>query len=75
MSNERQRLLDGIAAIEAQRPVLGDAVVDASVSGLRSALAALDNDDTAESEQDGRHLRQVSILFLDVVGSTHAQPL
>ena len=70
MSNERQRLLDGIAAIEAQRPVLGDAVVDASVSGLRSALAALDNDDTAESEQDGRHLRQVSILFLDVVGST-----
>lgn len=56
---ERLRQIEaGIAALEAQRGMLGDAVVDAALAGLRAQLR------TAQA------LRLVSILFLDVVGST-----
>ena len=65
MSPEQQ-LQAGIAALEAQRSVLGDAVVDASIAGLRARLAELAGA-AVPSEQA---LRQVSILFLDLVGST-----
>jgi hypothetical protein len=41
MSPEQQQLEAGIAALEAQRAVLGDVVVDASIAGLRARLAAL----------------------------------
>ena len=66
---QQQQLAAGIQALEAQRGLLGDAVVDASVSGLREKLAALRSaeDPAAEPSQA---LRQVTILFLDVVGST-----
>ena len=67
MSPEQQQLEAGIAALEAQRALLGDAVVDASVAGLRAKLAALSAPAPAEPAQA---LKQVSILFLDVVGST-----
>jgi len=64
-----------MAALEAQRTLLGDAVVDAAVAGLRAQLqaqqpaaaAAKPNAADAAPEQA---LRLVSILFLDVVGST-----
>ena len=69
MSCEQQQLEAGIAALEAQRAVLGDAVVDASVAGLRARLAALDAA-PAQPAQPTQALRQVSILFVDVVGST-----
>jgi len=48
--------------------MLGDAVVDASLAGLRSKLAALVA--TRAREGPAQSLKQVSILFLDVVGST-----
>src|SRR5947208_3496825 len=67
MTPERQKLVAGIAAIESQREVLGDAVVEASVAGLRARLAALGD---AAEEKSQRTLKQVSILFLDAVGST-----
>ncbi len=80
---ERQQLEAGIAALQAQRGVLGDAVVDASVQGLRDKLAAL-VDAAARSAGAGaplppapappqtppQTLKQVTILFLDIVGST-----
>ena len=59
---ERQRLEAAIAAIDAQRGLLGDAVADVAVAPLVARLAAL----TAHEQT----LRQVTILFLDVVGST-----
>lgn len=68
MSPEVRELQAGIAALEAQRALLGDAVVDASLAGLRARLAALDPS-LAPAEPD-QQLKQVSILFLDVVGST-----
>jgi class 3 adenylate cyclase/tetratricopeptide (TPR) repeat protein len=59
---EREQLEGGIAALEAQRAVLGDAVVDTALAALRARLARLDTPD--------QQLRPVTILFADVVGST-----
>jgi len=68
MDDEQQRLQTGIAALEGQRGVLGDAVVNAAVAGLRARLAELRTlGRAAEPEQS---LKQATILFLDVVGST-----
>jgi class 3 adenylate cyclase len=56
-----------IAALEAQRPMLGDTVVDTALAPLRAQLAALQlRAPTAPAQA----LRLVSILFLDIVGST-----
>ena len=66
MPSELDQLRAGIAALQAQRDVLGDAVVEASIAGLRARLSAIS---VAES-QAGQTLRQVTIVFLDIVGST-----
>ena len=56
-------LAKAIAALEAQRPVLGSAIVDA-------ALAPLLAQQHASHRAAPPRRRQVSVLFLDVVGST-----
>lgn len=66
MSIEQERLAAAIAALESQRTLLGDAVVDAALGPLREKLAAL----SAPPGGADPDLRQVTILFLDVVGST-----
>lgn len=58
--DERSRLSAAIGAIEAHSALLGDAA-EVALAALRAQLAAL------ESEVS---LRQVSVLFVDVVGST-----
>lgn len=63
MDQRRDELLAALDALEAKRAVLGDAVVDSSSAPLRAALAALADDDATR-------LKQVSVLFVDVVGST-----
>jgi class 3 adenylate cyclase len=68
MSTEQEQLNAGMAALEAQRALLGDAVVEASLAGLRARLAELAQH--AQAAEPAQLLRQVSILFLDVVGST-----
>lgn len=55
-----------IATLEAQRALLGDAVVDTALAPLRAQLAALQ----AAPAEPAQALRLVSILFMDVVGST-----
>ena len=57
-------LQNSIATLEAQRGLLGDAVVDPALAAMRERLASLHAADGAQ------RLRQVSILFLDMVGST-----
>ncbi len=65
--NERPEELEAaIAAIEEQRAVLGGAVTNMAVAPLRERLAALLAQSIAETQQ----LKQVSVLFADVVGST-----
>jgi len=65
MSAERQQLEETIAALGAQRAVLGDAVVAMAIAPLQERLTALRA--RAQGEQQ---LKTVSILFMDVVGST-----
>src|ERR1043165_1741232 len=68
MASEREQLEAALDGLQAQRAVLGDAVVDASLAGIRARLAALEPEPApAAAEQT---LKQVTILFLDVVGST-----
>ena len=63
-----------VAALEAQRALLGDAVVDAAVAGLRAQMEPVQpapREALPKPEPEPEQaLRLVSILFLDVVGST-----
>jgi predicted ATPase/class 3 adenylate cyclase len=68
MPTEREQIEITIRGLDAQRGVLGDALVNAALQQLRRRLAALESSD-AEAPS-GQRLRQVTILFLDVVGST-----
>lgn len=61
-SDARRQLEAGIAVLEMQRAMLGDAVVDTMLAAAREKLAALDAVDP--------QLRQLTLLFMDVVGST-----
>ncbi len=65
MSPERQQLEFAIAGLESQRALLGDAIAEAALAPLRAKLASL-----SEASASGQTLRQVTVLFLDVVGST-----
>ena len=67
MSTEQQRVQAAISALEAQRAALGDAVVDTALASLRAKLVALA---PPPDEPSGQALKQATILFLDVVGST-----
>ena len=69
MPNEHGRLESAIAALEAQRAALGDDVVDDALAALRAKLAVVGADSSTQAEV-AQSLRQVSILFLDAVGST-----
>ena len=69
MSLEQQQLEAAIQGLEAQRGVLGDAVLQAAITPLRTRLAALVAGVSAPATA-AQTLRQVTILFLDVVGST-----
>ncbi len=67
MSTEQEQIETAIATLSAQRGVLGDVVVDLAVAPLLARLAAFD---PSQSDAAERTLRQVTILILDVVGST-----
>ena len=62
-----EQLRSAMAALEAQRPALGDAVVDAALGSMRLQLAALESATAAPSQQQRK---QATVLFADVVGFT-----
>ncbi len=64
--NEREQLEQAIAALEAQRALLGDAVVDAALAPMREKLAALQAQQVGTEQQR----KQVTVLFADVSGFT-----
>jgi class 3 adenylate cyclase/tetratricopeptide (TPR) repeat protein len=68
--SERQELQHAIAALEAQRESLGDAVVDAALAPMREKLAALSESEPAAAQSAEGERRIVTILFCDVTGST-----
>jgi len=78
---EREQLEQAIAALEAQRSVLGDTVVEEALASLREKLAALNKPTSELFTELGRveagetasltsERRVVTILFCDVKGST-----
>ena len=63
MTPEQAQIAAAIAALEAQRATLGDAVLELATAPLRARLAGL-------LRPAGLQHRQVTVLFADVVGST-----
>jgi class 3 adenylate cyclase/tetratricopeptide (TPR) repeat protein len=69
MLSELQQIESAIAGLESQRALLGDAVADAALVPLRARRAALAGTLTTPASP-AQTRRQVTILFLDIVGST-----
>jgi len=67
---EREQLAQAIAALEAQRAILGDAVVEAALGPMRRQLAELEQADhlRAHAFEDERKL--VTVMFADIPGYT-----
>ena len=65
---EREELEAAITALQAQRSVLGDALVEAALGPMRQQLARLSL--LLPGAAPEQLLKHVSVLFLDVVGST-----
>lgn len=64
----RHDLEAAITALEAQRGVLGDDVVDIAIEPLQARLDALRN--RGWGTDQGKRLKQVTVLFADIVEST-----
>jgi ABC-type oligopeptide transport system substrate-binding subunit/class 3 adenylate cyclase len=62
--NQREQLEQAIRALEGQRALLGDAVVETALAPLHQQLATLDAQATAAQR------KQVTVLFADVSGFT-----
>jgi class 3 adenylate cyclase/tetratricopeptide (TPR) repeat protein len=62
-----EEIQQAIAALEAQRAILGDRVVEIALAPLREQLAAL----VAAEHEAPQQLKYVTVLFTDVAGSTH----
>ncbi|MBA2622699.1 MAG: AAA family ATPase [Chthoniobacterales bacterium] len=63
-----EKLVDAITALEAQRGVLSDAVVDAAVHGLKQQLQGLETSPAQTALAAERKL--VTVLFADISGFT-----
>jgi class 3 adenylate cyclase len=62
---EIDKLSQAITALEAERAVLGDRIVDAALSPLRERLAELE-----QRQRVSQQRRFVTVLFADIVNST-----
>lgn len=69
---EREQLEQGIAALEAQRATLGDAVVAAMVNAAREKLHALDTPSPPRAPTAGLQgqRKRVTVIIVDVKSST-----
>ena len=72
MTTPQQQIDQAILGLQAQRGVLGDAVVDTTIALLQAQRAALDSPAASAPAVilPEQVLKQVTVLFLDVVGST-----
>ncbi len=74
LDEQINKLKQAIAEMEAQRPVLGDAAVDASLVPFREKLADLEAMAGSPVEEPSdipvRQRKLVTLLYMDVVGST-----
>ncbi len=64
--SELEKLQQALDALEAQRHMLGDDVVDAALAPMHEKIASLQDQETAANPK----LKLVTVLFTDVTGST-----
>jgi predicted ATPase/class 3 adenylate cyclase len=64
--SEREQLEQAISALEAQRAILGDAVLQAALAPMRAKLELLQAQTSAADQQR----KQVTVLFADISGFT-----
>jgi class 3 adenylate cyclase len=64
-NHEAERLEQAIAALEAQRSALGDAVVEAGLAPMRERLEALRRKSPTSQQR-----KQITVLFADISGFT-----
>jgi class 3 adenylate cyclase/tetratricopeptide (TPR) repeat protein len=69
LQTQLEQLYHSMAVLEAQRALLGDAVVEPALAGLRQQVAALQTQPAADLTPVEER-RILTILFADVVGST-----
>jgi len=67
---EREQLEQAIAALEAQRAILGDAVVDAALGSMRQQLAELELAEREPAPALEGERKLVTIMFADISGFT-----
>ena len=65
----REQILQAIVTLKAHRPVLGDAVVDPAIAGLRQALAVQGSDANGAAHFEGER-KVVTVMFADISGFT-----
>jgi len=70
MNMEQEQIRYAIASLEAQRSMLSDAVVDATVLTLREKLSQLGAYTNGEKLRRAAQRKQVTILFANVTGFT-----
>jgi hypothetical protein len=66
MNPDITRLEQAISALEAQRPALGDAVVDAALGPLRDKLSALRQPVDEPAGEDSQKRKTITVLFADI---------
>src|SRR5512136_2985682 len=69
IQNKIKELQASIKALESQRSQLGDAVVNPALAAMQQQLAAL-LEQAAPPQAPAEERRMVTILFIDMVGST-----
>ena len=62
---DQEQLEQAIAALENQRAILGDRVVDAALVSMREKLSSL-----VASQSPAQQRKLATVLFMDIVGST-----
>jgi class 3 adenylate cyclase/tetratricopeptide (TPR) repeat protein len=72
MASDPPAIRAAIAALESQRGVLDDETLAASLAPLNAALARADANDATVRRADEPVIRHVTVMFVDVVGSTAA---
>jgi ABC-type oligopeptide transport system substrate-binding subunit/class 3 adenylate cyclase len=65
---EREQLEQAIAALDAQRGALGDAVVDAALRPMRKQLEELEQAESRIAFGFGDERKQVTVMFADIAG-------
>ncbi|MBC8265310.1 MAG: AAA family ATPase [Anaerolineales bacterium] len=67
--SEREQLEQAINTLEAQRAILGDAVVDTMIAAARKELAALERTEASRLALEGER-KLVTVMFADISGFT-----